>query len=127
MHRSLRWRRGRRSISTSTAHASERTPRTPRSTHLTVAPDGGRQLSEGLVLEASVVARLLRVRVLVIDANLIVAPAQVKDRTRAATDAAGKALAPVTPPTRTRAIGAGLAAAERYLSEAAASLARSRS
>ena len=62
-----------------------------------------------------------------IDANLIVAPAQVKDRTRAATDAAGKALAPVTPPTRTRAIGAGLAAAALCLSEAAASLARSRS
>jgi hypothetical protein len=125
MQRSSRWRSGRRSISTSTAHATERTPRTPPSTHLIVAPDGGRQLTEGLVLEASVVVRLLRVRLLVIDANLIVAPAQVKDRTRAY--AIGKALAPVTPPTRTRAIGAGLAAAERCLSEAAASLARSRS
>jgi hypothetical protein len=127
MHRSLRWRSGRRSISTNTAHATARTPRLPPSTHLIVAPDGGRQLTEGLVLEASVVARLLGVRLLVIDANLIVAPAQVKDRTRAATYATGKALAPVEPPTRTHAIGAGLAAAERYLSEAAASLARSRS
>jgi hypothetical protein len=89
-----------------------------------MASDGGRRLSEGLVVEASVVARLLRIRLLVIDASLIVAPAPVKGRTRAATDAADDP--PLTPRARPRAIGAGLAAAEQCLSEAAASLARSR-
>jgi hypothetical protein len=89
-------------------------------------PDDGRQLSEGLLVEASVVARLLRIRLLVIDASLIVAPARVKGRTRAAVYAADEPVAPDTPRTRARAIGAGLAAAERCLSEGAASLARSR-
>jgi hypothetical protein len=81
-------------------------------------PDGGQRLSEGLLVEASVVARLLRVRLLVINASLIVAPAQVKDRTPDGP--------PLRPPTPGRAIGAGLAGAERCLSEGADSLARSR-
>jgi hypothetical protein len=126
MRRSLRWRRGRQGDSTSTAPAIERTRRTPLSTHLIVDPDGAQRLSEGLVVEASVVARLLRIRLLVIDASLIVAPAHVRGRTRAATYTADERLAPDTPRTRARAIGAGLAAAERCLSEGAASLARSR-
>ena len=86
-------------------------------------PDDGRQLSEGLLVEASVVARLLRVRLLVIDARLIVTPAQVKDRARVAAVAADE---PRAARTRPRAIGAGLAAAERCLTAGAASLARSR-
>jgi hypothetical protein len=93
---------------------------------LIAAPDGAKQLSEGLVVEASVVARLLRIRLLAIDARLIVAPAAVEGRTRAAARGADAMLAPVTPPTRTRATGAGLTRAARLLSEAAASLAASR-
>jgi hypothetical protein len=96
----------------------------PQSTHLIAVPDGGRQLSEGLLVEASLVARLLKIRLLVIDASLIVAPARVKRRTRAATYAPEQPLAPVEPRTRARTIGAGLAAAERCLSEGAESLAR---
>jgi hypothetical protein len=91
-----------------------------------VSAQRGQRLSEAILVEASVVARLLRIRLLVIDASLIIAPAQVEGRTRAATYAADEPLAPVTPRTRARAIGAGLAAAERCLSEGAASLARSR-
>jgi hypothetical protein len=62
-----------------------------------------------------------------IDASLIVAPARVKGRTRAATYTADEPCSPVTARTQTRAIGARLAAAEQCLSEGAASLARSRS
>jgi hypothetical protein len=100
-----------------------------------VDPDGARRLSEGLLVEASVVARLLRMRLLVVDASLIVAPAHVKGRARAAADTAAEPLGADTAgeplgadPPRARAgrIGAGLAAAERCLSEGADSLARSR-
>lgn len=89
---------------------------------LIVVPDGARQLSEGLVVEASVVARLFRIRLLLIDARVVVAPAEVNGRVRPATCAGDEPLAAVTPRTRSRPIGEGLAAAERYLSEGAASL-----
>lgn len=81
-------------------------------------PDRGQRLSEGLLVEASIVARVLRIRLLVVNASVIVGPAQVEGRTRPTTYAGGDA--------RPRAIGAGLAGAERCLSEGAASLARSR-
>jgi len=126
MQRSWRWPKGRQGASRSTALATERTPETSPSTSLIAVPDGGRQLSDGLLVEASVVARLLRIRLLAIDARLIVAPAQVEGRRRAAARIADGMLAPATPPTRTRAIGAGLGTAERLLSEGAASLAASR-
>ena len=114
MHRSSRRRSGRRSDSRSTAHATERTPETSPSTNLIAVPDDGRPLSEGLLVEASVVARLLRIRLLAIDARLIVAPAHVQRGTRT----------PVTPRTCSRRIGTGLAAAERILDEGAAGVRR---
>ena len=83
-------------------------------TNLIAVPDDGRPLSEGLLVEASVVARLLRIRLLSIDARLIVAPAHVQRRTPT----------PVTPRTRTRTIGSGLAAAERRLDERAGGVGR---
>jgi hypothetical protein len=110
MQRSSRWPRRRRSDSRSTARATERG-----TANLIGVPDGGRQLSEGLVVEASVVARLFRIRLLAIDASLVISPAQVRGRSRAA-----------TPRARPRAIGAGLLAAERVIDEGAASLAASR-
>jgi hypothetical protein len=85
-------------------------------------PDDGRRLSEGLVVEASVVARLFRIRLLVVDARLVVTPARVKDGRRAAAGLSDV----LAPRTRPRRIGAGLAAAEQCLGEGAASLARSR-
>jgi hypothetical protein len=75
------------------------------STSLIAVPDGGRQLSEGLLVDASVVARLLRVRLLEIDARLVVAPAQVRD------------VGSRAPPPGTHAIGTRLAAAERLLGD----------
>ena len=105
-HRSSRRRGRRQSDSRHTAHDTEQTPQT----NLIAVPDDGRPLSEGLLVEASIVARLLRIRVLAIDARLIVAPAHVQRRTRT----------PVTLRTRGRRIGTGLAAAERMLDEGAA-------
>jgi hypothetical protein len=110
MQRSSRWQRRRRSDSRSRARATER-----ETANLIGIPDGGRQLSEGLVVEASVIARLFRIRLLAIDASLVISPAQVRGRSSAA-----------TPRARARAIGAGLLAAERVIDEGAASLAASR-
>jgi hypothetical protein len=110
MRRSSRWPGGRRSGSRSTARAIERA-----TAKLIAVPDGGRQLSEGLVVEASVVARLFRIRVLAIDASVVISPARVTGRTPG-----------VAARTRSPTIGAGLAAAERVIDEGAASLAASR-
>ena len=84
--------------------------------NLIAVPDDGRPLSEGFLLEASIVARLLRIRLLAIDARLIVAPAHVQRRTQT----------PVTLRARGRRIGTGLAAAERMLDEGTAGVRRAR-
>jgi hypothetical protein len=99
----------RRSDSGSTARATE-----PATANLIAIPDGGGRLSEGLVVEASIVARLFRLRVLAVDASLVISPARAKSRP------------PVAARTRSRAIGGGLAAAERCIDEGAASLTASR-
>jgi hypothetical protein len=108
-NRSSRRRGGRRNGWRNTARVIGRAT-TP---DLSAVPDGGRQLSDGLLVEASVVARLLRIRLLAIDASLVITPAKV-GRQR---------LDPATPRPR---VGTGLAAAERSLREGAASLAASR-
>lgn len=59
------------------------------------------------------VARLLGLRLLKADAAVVVAPAEMR------------AVAPAAPRIRPRPIGAGLAAAERCIEEAAATLAAS--
>jgi hypothetical protein len=41
-------------------------------------PDGGGRLADGVVVEGSLVARLLGLRLLVIDARLVLAPAQLR-------------------------------------------------
>jgi hypothetical protein len=78
-------------------------------------PDDGGALSDGLIVEASVVARVFRFRLLEIDASLVVSPASVRGRASA-----------VPPRARRRTVGAGLIAAERALDQGAASLAASR-
>jgi hypothetical protein len=82
---------------------------------LIAVPDRRRRLSDGLVVEASIVARLFRFRLLSIEAGLVVSPARVLARSSV-----------VAPPTRPPAIGSGLAAAERFLDEGAAQLEASR-
>jgi hypothetical protein len=124
MGRSSRWPSRRRSDSRDTARATERA-----TTNLVAVPDGARQLSDGRVVEASVVARLFGIRLLAIDASLVISPAHVKGPSPArggASVAWIPVTAPVKPHTRSRTIGPGLAAAERFIDEGAASLAASR-
>jgi hypothetical protein len=110
MRRSSRWRRGRRSDSRSTAPATERA-----TTNLIAVPNADRPLSEGLVVEASVVARVFRIRLLAVDARVVISPAHVHGQSPA-----------VPPRTQRRAIGARLVAAARFIDEGASSLAASR-
>jgi hypothetical protein len=118
MQRSSRWPSGRRSGSRTTERETA---------NLIAVPDGGRQRLDGLVIEASVVARLFRIRLLAIDASLVVSPAHVKARSPAVSPAHVQARSPaVTPHARSRTIGPALAAAERFIDEGAASLAVSR-
>ena len=77
-------------------------------------PWGSTRDAGEVLVEAHIVARLLGMRLLTLDASVIVVPAQRNGR------AAGEMFAP-------RAIGTGLAAAERLLGDGAASLAASRS
>jgi hypothetical protein len=69
-------------------------------------PDGDGQLSEGLLVEGRLVARLLGVRLLTIDARLALTPA------RLTAPAARNARR-----LRTSAVGARLAAAQRILED----------
>jgi hypothetical protein len=116
MHRSSRWPRRRRSDSRSSARDIRRTLETSPSTTLIAVPAGSGRLSDGLIIEASVVARLLGLRLLALDASVVVSPAEMR----------GRPPASAAPRTRPGAIGAGLATAERRIAEGAASLAAAR-
>jgi hypothetical protein len=99
------------------------------STRLSAIPDGSRHLSEGLIVEARLVARLIGIRLLTIDAELIVSPAEMRNVRAAAGDLTvgpPSATALAAPPLRSRPIGAGLATAEQLIDEGAAALAASR-
>ena len=109
MRRSSGRLRRRRRASTNTARAIG-----PATAHRLTVHDGSGRLSEGLVLDASVVARLFRFRLLEIEAGLVVLPTR------------GTSRSPFAPPAGSRAIGAELAAAQRCIDEGAASLAASR-
>jgi hypothetical protein len=108
---------------------------------LIAVPDRRRRLSDGMVVEASIVARLFRFRLLAIDASLVVSPARVAARSPAVAPRArpratggGPATAEHQPAIaggpaaaeHPRATGGGLAAAERFLDEGSAHLAASR-
>jgi len=103
MRRSSRWRTARRGDSRRTANDTGRP-----GPQLIAVPDGDGRLSEGLLIEGSLVARVLKLRLLRIDARLVVAPAQMKAPPGAAPD--GRRLRP-------RAVGTRLAAAQRLLED----------
>lgn len=93
-------------------------------------PDDKRRPSDGVVAEASIIARLLRLRLLTLDATVVVSPAVVTEPAQQAR--------PVTPPARdgraplhaapppAAPIGRRLAQAARSLEESAATLAATR-
>ncbi|MGB2712165.1 MAG: hypothetical protein WBC33_11695 [Conexibacter sp.] len=64
---------------------------------LTAIPDRRRRPSDGLVVEASIVARLLGIRLLKLDATVVIVPADVT--------APPSALHDSRPPTRARSLG----------------------
>jgi hypothetical protein len=81
------------------------------------------------MVEASVLARLFGMRLLTLDANVIVSRTQVMRLSPVPYDAPVRSSgeAAPAPPERSRAIGARLADAERLIDEGAATLAASQS
>lgn len=101
-------------------------PRATATTPLTLAvlsiPGSTRRLSEGVALKASVVARLLGIRLLTLDATVLVAPAEI-----ASPPTAPVPFATGRPAGRSPLVGGGLTDAARLIEEGAASLAAARS
>ena len=103
-------------------------------------PDGSRRPSDGIVAEASIVARLLRLRLLTLDATVVISPAVVTTPPSGPRPAAPRPAAPrpaVAPArdgsARARpalapagSIGRRLAQAARSVDESAATLAATR-
>lgn len=95
---------------------------------VTAVPDGTRRLSHGIVVEGKVLARLLGIRLLTLDASVVIAPAEVGAPGRDVDDQAvlPPAQRRVAAPERPPVIGGGLADAVRVIDEGAASLAAAR-
>ncbi len=94
-------------------------------------PAGGpraRRPSDGVLVEASIVARLLGIRLLTLDATVALVPADVTPRTssRAASPAWTPPRPASVPPARSDATGRGLADAVRSINEGAELLAEAR-
>ena len=95
---------------------------------LMATPDRRRRLSEGVLVDASIRARLLGIRLLTIDATVVLAPADVTAPSDAAHDPPRR---PSVRPSgisrnRSAATGHGLAEAVRSINEGAELLAEAR-
>jgi hypothetical protein len=92
---------------------------------LEVAPDRRRRLSDGALVEASIAARLLGMRILTLDATVALVPADVTAATPAAQDRAARAPSRSSGNSRgdPGSVGQGLAGAVRNLNEGARLLA----
>jgi hypothetical protein len=98
---------------------------------LTAIPDRSRRLPDGVLVEASIVARVLGFRLLKLDATVVLVPADVTAPSRAAPPSHSARAGPVraspqslgVPPRRSGAAGRGLAAAVRSIDEGAQLLA----
>jgi hypothetical protein len=92
---------------------------------LEVAPDHRRRLSDGALVEASIAARLLGMRILTLDATVALVPADVTAATPVVQDR--PTYAPPRSPGNSRgnprSVGQGLAGAVRNLDEGARLLA----
>jgi hypothetical protein len=91
-------------------------------------PDRRRRLSEGVLVDASIRARLLGIRLLTIDATVVLAPADVTTPSVAAHDPPRRASVPSAGISRNRspATGHGLAEAVRSINEGVELLAEAR-
>jgi hypothetical protein len=95
---------------------------------LTAVPDRRRRLSDGVLVDASVHARLLGLRLLTLDATVVIAPAEVTSPSPAAHRAprAWAARSSGISPGRSAAARPGLAQAVQSINEAAELLAATR-
>jgi hypothetical protein len=95
---------------------------------LTAVPDGGRRLSEGVIVEATVLGRVFGIRLLALDATVVISPAELAEPPRRpAGPPSACAVPPPVPAGRHRAIGSGLADAARDIDESSATLTAARS
>jgi hypothetical protein len=95
---------------------------------LTATPDRRRRLSDGVLVDASIHARLLGLRLLTVDASIVLVPAEVSATPRAAPRPAERPAPRSSAPAPKRSLAAGprLAQAVRSLNEAAEVLAETR-
>ena len=127
MRRSSRSPRARLSASRSSARAAPPAASKPAPVVLEVAPDRSKRLSGGALVEASIAARLLGMRILTLEATVAVVPAAVAAATPALQDGAareGRAGRVFARPSRDRrgrsgSLGPRLADAVRNLDEGA--------
>ena len=95
---------------------------------LTAIPDRAGRLSDGVLLQATIWARFLGIRILTVDTTVVISPADIDaasaTRTRPPTRASPRPAR--VSPTSARRAAPGLAAAVRNLDEGAELLARSR-
>ena len=105
-----------------------RTLETPAPVALTATPDRRRRLSGGVLVDASVHARLLGLRLLTVDATIVLVPADVTATSPAAHAVAGRPAPRSSSPAPRRSVAAGprLAQAVRTINEAAELLAETR-
>jgi hypothetical protein len=95
---------------------------------LTAIPDRRRRPSDGILVEASILARLLGIRLLTLDATVVLVPADVPAPSAAPRDSPVRTSAPSPglPPARSGAVGGRLADAVRTINEGAELLAEAR-
>jgi hypothetical protein len=95
---------------------------------LTAVPDRGRRLSHGVLIEGSILARVMGIRLLTLDATVVLVPADVTAPGSVAPDRPIHTSLPPDATTRSRssAAGTGLAEAVRSLNEGAELLAQAR-
>ena len=95
---------------------------------LTAIPDRRRRLSDGVLVDASIHARLLGLRLLTVDATIVLVPADVAGTSPADHPAPRRAAPRSSAPAPRRSVAAGprLAQAVRTINEAAELLADTR-
>jgi hypothetical protein len=95
---------------------------------LTAIPDRRRRPSDGILVEASILARLLGIRLLTLDATVVLVPADVPAPSAAPRDSPVRTSppSPGLPRARSGAVGGGLADAVRSINEGAELLAEAR-
>jgi hypothetical protein len=92
---------------------------------VTLAPDRGRRLSDGALVEASIRARLLGIPLLRLEATVVLVPAEITAPSPAP-DEPARMRSLGSPPTRSGVAGRSLAEAVRSINEGAEVLAEVR-